>query len=238
MEEKFGLEEAREEADKIREMVGPNPPREAYVSASRHLDMMRNLEGQDLEWDKRPPAEELKNFVVTQEMWDNALKFCDENMIELLKEAERWQPRGVSHRDPPFQVGCAVIGMGPLPRRMEDYDYIVWNSNNLTPVKRDPPAKGEEKRCAERNALDAAKVDCKVVFGIATSSIETSTGDPSKGERTLHPCLDCRNYFRELLKEGFIREDTRVFYGNNRGEKAKVDAGTVGEFLELYKDDL
>jgi len=178
----------------------------------------------------RPTRGQIENFSISPKMWAKALQYCDEHKEELVRAAAFSQRHAVSHRA--FQVGCAAIGLGP---NLEEGEYIVRQAYNFTPTPKF--RKGSEKRCAERNALEAAQSDCKAVLGIATSSRGVYTGDSTKAHNALHPCRDCRDYYRDLLRRGFLREDTRILSGNNSGEETLIETRTLKELLNLYLDD-
>ena len=178
-----------------------------------------------------PKKEEMKSFQVTQEHWASALQYYREHRDDLIKAAVFSRKNAISHRNPPFKVGCAVLGIEPdLPGG----NYGVYQSYNFKPFN--VPVAGDDKRCAERNALNLARRSAKVVAAIVTVSKETSTGDTTKAHDALHPCRECRDLFRALLDEGFLREDTMICNANDGDGELKVEERTLRELLDLYAD--
>ena len=177
-----------------------------------------------------PTLEERKQFAVTPEHWAAARAYYREHQNELIAAASRTRDLGVSHRNPPFKVGCAVLSIEP---RLAEGEYGVYNAHNFTPLPTKP--RGKDKRCAERNAIDAAENWSTAVVAIVTVSKELNTGDPTKAHDALHPCDDCRTMLREKLEEGFIKEDTIICSANDGDGEMKTEERTVKELLELYK---
>ncbi|MBI5220498.1 MAG: hypothetical protein HY978_01515 [Candidatus Liptonbacteria bacterium] len=179
-----------------------------------------------------PSGKELAEFVVAPEQWQDALRYYHEHRSELIQAAAWSRRNAVSHRDPPFKVGCAAMGIEP---DQAEGEYGVYQAYNFKPAPGE--TRDEDKRCAERNVLDAARRWAKVIVAIATISREISTGDPTKARRALHPCQDCRNVLRALLQEGFIRADTIICNANDGGPEVLSEERTLQELLELYQDD-
>ena len=180
---------------------------------------------------KEPFLEQRKkinNLEITQEKWQEALFFASEHINDLIMAAKINRDNAFSYRE--FKVGCAVAGIG------SDGEYVVYQGYNFKPQP--GHVEGGEKRCAERNVLDEAQSDTKAVFAIVTVSKEIDTGDPTKAHDALHPCRDCRTMFRELLKSGFLKEDTIILNANDSGEKIITEKRTLKELLDLYSDDI
>lgn len=180
-----------------------------------------------------PSAKEMADYTVTRKEWEDALRYYDEHRKELIEAAAASRKNAVSHRDPPFEVGCAAMGMGPGAPKGE---YIVGFGHNFTPSPQ--LRRGGQKRCAERNASEGMRRDAKIIVAVVTVSKETVTGDPTKALGTLHPCKECRDMYREYLREGFVREGTIICTVNDSGKKMIVEEITLGDLLEIYKDDL
>ncbi|MFA6301160.1 MAG: cytidine deaminase [Candidatus Paceibacterota bacterium] len=214
----------------LKSMIGENPTKEALFRANQHLDDAEAMKKAGWKPERRPTREEIKRFVITPEKWQEAMNFYHQRKNELIGAAALNRDNAFSYRG--FKVGCAVAGMGP---KAKDEEYIVWQAGNF---KLQPGhVEGKEKRCAERNALDSAQTELKTVFAIATVSKESSTSDPTKAHDVLHPCKDCRQMFRELLKKGFLKDDTIILSANDAQEKIITEETTLKKLLELYNDD-
>ena len=124
--------------------------------------------------------------------------------FELLKAARLVWEKGVSYRG--FKVGCAVLAWHPKE------GWLVYTAHNFKPVPREE--RGEDKRCAERNALGAAQNDgCEKIVAIVTVSDQRSTSDDSDTPHgVLHACKDCRDLFKELP---IIDGDTILYNAND-----------------------
>lgn len=151
----------------------------------------------------------------------------------MIEAAAKSRDRGVSHRNPPFQVGCAIMGIEP---NHPPNDPVLYYSSNFKPFPGE--TSGEEKRCAERNALDSTRGQAKVIVALVTVSRETNTGDTTEIRDTLHPCQDCRNMFRKLLAEGFMREDTIICNINDSAGELKIEERTLKDLLTSYAGDI
>jgi cytidine deaminase len=184
-----------------------------------------------------PTERELENFTVTPEMRSEALKYFKRNKSYLIQVAIEEEREAISHRDPPFQVGCVVLGIEP---KYIGAHYGIYKGNNFT-LK--PGAKnknlGEDKLCAERRALKIAKLRSKIVVAVITVSQELDTGDGNKSKKALHPCQECRLLFRELTKEGLLDENTIVCNINNKGNEVIAEEERIlKELLDLYPEDV
>ena len=147
--------------------------------------------------ERRPTENELRDFTVTPEQWAAALRYYQEHKNELIQAAAVFREKAVSHREPPFLVGAAAMVIEPnLPAG----EYAIYEGYNFTPAP--GTRQGREKRCAERNALEAAEMHAKLIVSITTISKEIHTGDPTQAHDALHPCKECRLMFRSF-KKGF-----------------------------------
>jgi cytidine deaminase len=225
-------QESMSREERIQQMVGENPTEEAVRAANQHLDEAEAMIKAGWNPKGRPTQEEIDNFVITPEQWQEALRFYHERKNDLITAAAFNRENAYSWRN--FKVGCAVAGMGP---RTPDGEYVVWQGYNVKPAP--GPTEGEDKRCAERNELDAAQTELKAVFAITTVSKEADTGgEEMKSHGVLHPCKECRLMFRDLLKKGFLKDDTMLLSVNDADPKnLKAQEMTMKELLELYKDD-
>jgi cytidine deaminase len=187
--------------------------------------------------EQRPTRAEIESFEITPERWQVALAYYKEHRDDLIKAAAFSRRHGFSHRTPPFKVGAAALAIEP---GLEEGEYIVYQAYNFKPFPGE--VKGNDKRCAERNALDFARSSAKVVAALVTVSNEVSTGDPTKAHDALHPCQECRGMLRKLLTEGLLREDTVVCNANDSeikdGKGLKIEERTLKELLDLYHDDV
>jgi len=181
-----------------------------------------------------PTRAEAEMFEVTPAMWSDAVEFYRDHRNELIAAAAQARDKAVSYREVPFKVGAAVLA---IEAGQEAGDYVVYQAANFKPEPK--PVSGREKRCAERNVLDAAQTHATVVAALVTVSTELSTGDATKAHDALHPCRDCRDMLRQLLAEGFVRDDTVVCNANDADKKKTCyEERKLGDLLTLYEDDL
>jgi|SRR3989344_438378 len=147
---------------------------------------------------------------------------------------------GVSHRKPPFLVGCSMMAYGSETGAGEYHLEFGWNETRL-PAEQRGERKSIEKRCAERQAMEKIfEHKAPTVVAIVTVSKETHTGDPMKSHDALHPCRECRDMYRELLAKGIVRSGTIICSVNNaepRKGKYPEEEMTMDELLKLYHDD-
>ena len=174
--------------------------------------------------------------------------------IALIKGAALVRHHGVSHRD--FKVGCCAMGKEPEGQvdKVEEFllglggkskepaigdkGLVVYSAYNFTLEPARPGRLPEEKKCAERNAIEAAlSKRCELIVAIVTVSKETATGDPSKERGVLHPCRECRDLYRGLLQQGILREESIICCVNDAGAKPVEEERTVKELLAMYADD-
>src|SRR3989338_5055585 len=180
--------------------------------------------------DRRPTREELENFIVTEEYWDTALALYRRDRQWMIETAAKSRDKATSYRG--FKVGASAMGIEP---NLSPNEPVLYYSGNF---KYSPgEVKGEDKRCAERNVLDAAKGQAKVIVAVVIVSKETNTGDELGPHDVLHPCRDCREMFRKYLAEGFMREDTILCNVNDANPEIKMEERTLKEFLALYESD-
>jgi len=108
----------------------------------------------------------------------------------LIRAAAFTRDRAYSYRG--FRVGCVLM---TLDSKVEPGEYRVYNAYN---VKDEPGEQfGNEKRCAERNAIEAAaRSGATDILAIVTVSKENSTGDEAVRHDALHPCRDCRDLIK------------------------------------------
>ena len=162
----------------------------------------------------------------------------------LVKAAQIVRDKAVSYRN--FKVGCAVMSWS---RGLGD-NYLIRTAGNFKPAPRKEI--GREKRCAERNALEAALTDApEVIVAITTASHELTTEVGATEHDALHPCRDCRDLLRELMGQGVVRDETIVHSVYDSKQTTTVanplqikrafilseDELTVKELLERYADD-
>lgn len=166
-----------------------------------------------------------------------------------------------------FRVGCVVVGtVGKDTNLGVDVSNIyatepqvdlfktdpnpnidVTHGPNNTPVELVPPATGDKKRCAERNALQIAVEHKKdeLIAGIITESDKTDTSTNERNSHdVLHPCAECTIYIKDLVNKGKIRLET-ILVNANYGDADSIDTAenrdpifeihTVGDFLNLYE---
>ncbi len=183
--------------------------------------------------EQAPTRAQLDAFTVTSKIWQEAVNYYHSRREKLIDAARFSRDHAVSHRNPPFLVGCAVQAIEPnLPMG----EYGVYQAYNFTPKPGN--RSGIEKRCAERNALEAAHKWGKAVVAITTVSKEKSTGDTTENHDVLHPCIDCRTMFRSLLTEGFLRPDTVVCNVNDADtQNIKIEETSLGDLLANYPND-
>lgn len=185
------------------------------------------------EKDRRPTPEELEKFEVTPAYWNKAVELYREDMKGMrwmTAAAAKSRDKATSYRE--FFVGASAMGIEP---NLPPEEPVLYHGGNFKPF--DQEQKGEEKRCAERNVLDAARGQAKVIVVLVTVSKETHTDDPTKAHDVLHPCKDCRDMFRKYLAQGFMREDTILCSVNDAEKELKIEERTLKELLDLYADD-
>src|SRR3989338_1717449 len=129
--------------------------------------------------DRRPTPEELANFVVTKEHWDAALRLYHRDHQWMIVAAAKSRDRAVSHRG--FKVGASAIGIEP---NLPPGEPVLYYSSNFKLFPGE--VKGKDKRCAERNVLDAAWGQAKVIVALVTVSKEIHTGDLAKSHDVIH----------------------------------------------------
>jgi hypothetical protein len=83
-----------------------------------------------------------------------------------------------------------------------------------------------------------AQENAKVVVAILTISKEKNTGDPTKAVDALHPCKECRDMYRKMIKNGFLKEDTIICSANDSNGEIVTEERTLKELLDLYNDDV
>ena len=174
--------------------------------------------------------EELENFVVTPKHWNKALELYHKDRQWMIEAATKSRDKATSHRG--FLVGASAMGIEP---NFSPDEPVLYHSGNLKSSPHE--VKGEDKRCAERNVLDAARGQAKVIVVLVTVSKEAHTGDPTKAHDVLHPCKDCRDMFRKDLADWFIREDSILCNVNDTKKELKIEERTLKEMLDLYADD-
>jgi len=177
-----------------------------------------------------PTRKNINEMIVNRKQWLEALWYFESHINELIKAAAFSRDNAVSHRQPPFKVGCAVMSIEP---GLEEGEYAIYQSYNFKPEP--APVAGIEKRCAERSGLDVARQKAKVIVGLATISKELSTGDPTRACDALHPCQECLTMLRNLLEEGFLREDSIICNANDSKAEIVIEKRTLKELLDLYK---
>lgn len=234
MKEEFPYYNPDESVEKkIERLFGPNAdPNDPRVKAFREdAEHLRDSWKTGWRPETKPTREQIEAFVITPEKWEGGLKFASAHIGPLITAAAFNRDNAISYRE--FKVGCAVVGIRP---QMPNEEYVVWQGYNFKPQP--GYQEGKDERCAERNVLDAAQSELKVICALATFSKESSTGDPTKAHDVLHPCKDCRAMFRQLLQIGFLREDTLIVNANDSGKQIIFKEMTLKELLELYKDDV
>ena len=166
---------------------------------------------------------------------DSRLEY-EKRREELVELAKQGRDSAISYRN--FKVGCAVMA-----KSKDGRGYVMHNAGNLKFTPGSP--KGDDKRCAERNALDSIlEEDVSEIMAIVTVSRETGVeaGEHPEHE-ALHPCGGCRNMLRDLVKQGVIKDSTIIYNVNDDAiPEADIDMigeeRTVGALLDEYKDDL
>lgn len=183
------------------------------------------------EEDRRPTKQELANFSVTPERWSTAMRaYYAYGRKYMINAAAKSRDTATSYRG--FLVGASAMGIEPNHSADEPAIYYSGNFKYFPGESR-----GAEKRCAERNVLDGAQGQAKVIVALVTVSKELHTDDPVKARgHVLRPCKECRDLFRACLAEGFMRKETIICNVNDAGETPIIEERTLSEFLGLYKD--
>ena len=176
----------------------------------------------------------IRKFDFTPEMMEEHLTYFWLHKSEFIAKAMTERDRGISHRTPPFRVGCSAMAVGP---HHQHGTYAMYWDHNETPV----PAQriAENKRCAERKTVERVLInECDVIIVLITVSREKSTGDEDEHD-VLHPCRECRDMFRELLSYGILRPNSLLVNVNDADANSIVEKEmTVEELLKSYEDDL
>jgi hypothetical protein len=181
----------------------------------------------------RPTKKDLDNLQITPELWARAQTDFEDDIDFFIKAAQIHRDRGVSHRTPPFLVGAVAVGIEP---NQPEGHFGTYQAANFTPTP--GQRTGDDKMCAESNALNAGLGWSKVIVGLITLSRETHTGDPTQAHDVLHPCLECRKKFRKFIEEGYMRNDTLLYSVNDADpNNIKKERKILKEILDLYKDD-
>jgi cytidine deaminase len=187
----------------------------------------------------RPPVQNDFSPEAIERNMPRYLEYYRECRNTLIQAAAMNRNYAVSYRPKPFRVGAAILS---LDSDLPDDQPAIHPGANFTPVKGD--YKGSDKRCAERHAVEGAiAYNTKLIIAIVIVSEEKDKGDDeNKPSETLHPCLECRKMYRDLLKKGILREDSIICSVNDseldeNGMPSVIQEMTVKELLELYKDD-
>jgi cytidine deaminase len=165
------------------------------------------------------------------------LEYVEENLQKYVELAAKARTKAESHRG--FFVGCAL---DVVRGKNGVYIHDAYAAANNTPVKKEPPATGPDKKCAERIATDAAlDEDARLITAIVTISKESNhsrEAGHSQEHDVLHPCLDCRQMMRGLMALGILRPESMLYNVNDSDPKSpKTFKKTVAEVLSIYKDD-
>ena len=135
-----------------------------------------------------------------------------------------------------FFVGCALC---VVEKREHDTEKVkFYEAANYRPV--DKPVPAEQKFCAERTAILSANSNKKgrmFIIGIVTVSSEIDTGEGGPVHDVLHPCPQCRDVLRHMIKEGTLSPESRICNVNDKDPEHKViSETTVGKLLDKYKE--
>ena len=147
----------------------------------------------------------------------------------LIRTAAWTRDHAYSYRD--FKVGCVLMTIDP---GVEPGEYRVYNAYNY----KDAPGErfGNEKRCAERNVIEAAaQFGATDILAIVTVSKEKSTGDETLSHDALHPCRDCRDLMRMIITAGKMTKDSIICNVNDANPELVIEERAVGDLLDAYK---
>lgn len=230
----YSMEQAQEEASKIVKVIPKKPTGEHYELASKYVDNLNRLEREAKKRNGVPTPEEIENFVVTSEMWEQALEHYRNNRSNIIQSAIDARKKAVSHRN--FFVGCSVLGIEPGHGSAK---YGIYKGHNFTlkPGEIEPNT-GQNKRCAERGAVEIAQTRANAITAVVIISKETNTGDGNKSHNALLPCKECRMMYREMLKKGVMREDTVICSVNDANSEQIIEERTLKELFDLYPEDV
>jgi hypothetical protein len=128
--------------------------------------------------------------------------------LDLIKGSIDFQGKGESYRG--FRVGASVLADDPhLKDRYESYVTHNWKPIEHRQI-------GWDKLCAETSGLNIALHDKKeYIPALVTSCNRLDIGDENKSDKVLHPCENCRNIFREMIKQNKMSPETIVLCVNN-----------------------
>lgn len=172
---------------------------------------------------------------LSPEAIEASLKWLDYYRQSLVSTAASARNRGVSWRPKPFKIGCSLLAVSGNPDLAEPQLYTSANYK---------PQGGEwdwpERRCGEMSTVyQALKDQCKFIPAIVTVTNERSTGESgTENHDIVHPCVKCREMFKDLMQTGVISPKTRIYNvrDDGSGKVLKDKEMTIGELLQKYED--
>lgn len=150
----------------------------------------------------------------------------------MILSAIRAHVEAISYRK--FRVGACTLAeydFGPDKSRVS---YKTEATHNAKFIKHHQPRWG--KLCAENNGCYISIQDgASYISALATAcekTVKEANLDPAehkidenKSEKATHPCENCRNLFRELIRKNYMSEDTVICCVNDE------------PLVELYSSD-
>jgi len=120
--------------------------------------------------------------------------------------------QAVSYRG--FRVGSSLVA----ENSKVDGGYKEESAHNFKPIKHKQNA--WDKLCAENNVCTTAILDgSEYIAGIVVASHHTVIGeqaeDANHSQAVLHSCMNCRNLFRDLVKQGIMSDETKIEFVND-----------------------
>lgn len=149
-------------------------------------------------------------FKLSPEAKDSARQEFLRAMNEITLEAVYKHTEGVSYRG--LRVGGGGLGIDKQGNLLKDYEH------NFKP--RRLRQYGWDKLCAENNVCTAILLNGgEYIAGLVVVSNHKVVGHDSEdlnhSQHALHSCLNCRNLFRELIKNGIMDFQTIVRFVND-----------------------
>jgi cytidine deaminase len=148
--------------------------------------------------------------------------------------------QAVSYRG--FRVGASLVA----ENKTADGGYVEESEHNFKP--REHKQNAWDKLCAENNICSAAIMDgAGYIPGIVVASHHRIIGkqkeDDNHSQDVLHSCMNCRNLFRDLIKQGIMDDETVIRFVNDdslvyEDEADKEFMGTDNDGQEVWAPKL
>ncbi|HYV33727.1 MAG TPA: hypothetical protein VE973_02670 [Candidatus Limnocylindria bacterium] len=132
----------------------------------------------------------------------------------MVVEAVKNHIHGISYRLVPFRVGASALAINP---NIEG-GYQTEAGHNYTPSRQ--KRYGWGKFCGETNVCaglikDGSEYIAAIVIVSNHKEIGDDPHDKTHNEHALHSCQNCRNLYREMIKEGIMSNETIIRFVND-----------------------